>query len=100
MHDLQQDPDRDDDTETDDLAQEHRSLRGVSDLLLSQIDTLRHLELEARKVPPGTPEFERISHEITVRAREVFAAAGEQERLATQLDGPAQPIDESGDASG
>jgi hypothetical protein len=79
------------------LRSESERLRDVSNRLLQAIDAMRHLEREARKLPTGTPEFERVSAEITARAREVFSLAGEQEEAARELPAGGPPINELAD---
>jgi len=63
-------------------------LRDISTQLLSEIEALRELEREARKVAMGTPEFRQLSAEIAARSRKVFHLATEQADVAQDL--PAQ----------
>ncbi len=76
-----------------------KRLRRVSDGILEEIAAIRHLEVEARKLNPGSPEFARISAEITTRTRAMFMAAGEQEALAgaaSEADPPIEEVDTGG----
>ena len=42
-------------------SDELEALRDVSDRILAEVDVLRQLEVESRKVPTGSPEFGRMS---------------------------------------
>lgn len=86
-------PTRDDGDEAADLVrdsgqlvEEGRRLRSLSDRLIAEIDTLKHLELEARRAGVGSPEFERLSREMTRRARGVFEMSVEQADLAVAVE--------------
>ncbi len=72
-------------SDSDMVRAEGRALRDVSRRLLDQIEEIRHLELQARTLAIGTPEFERVSAQITARSREIFGLAGEQEQAAAAL---------------
>jgi hypothetical protein len=61
-----------------------RQLRDLSKRILEEIDGLRRLESESRRLPVGSPEFERLSREIADRARQIFGMAGEQRVLAEE----------------
>ena len=61
------------------------TLRDISTRLLSEIDAIRELEREARKVAMGTPEFRQLSAEIAARSRNVFHLANEQAEVAQEL---------------
>jgi hypothetical protein len=79
------------DGDADRLRQAGRHLRDVSRRLLDEINVLRHLETQSRKLPIGSPEFMRVSAEIETRSRAVFAMSAEQNTLA----GMAEPGDRS-----
>jgi hypothetical protein len=77
--------------ERDDLPEESRrgpdearGLRDLSDRLIQEIETLRRLEAQSREVPIGSPEFERLSQEITDHARSVFGMSARQEALGVE----------------
>ena len=70
--------------ESDQLITEGRTLRELSDRLIEEIETLRNLEGRARDLPIGSPEFERVSQEITDRVRGVFRLSAEQEALGAE----------------
>src|SRR3954465_13244210 len=66
------------------LVNEARGLRDLSDRLIEEIETLRSLEAQSREVPIGSPEFERLSQEITDHARSVFRMTAAQEALGVE----------------
>ena len=70
--------------DSDRLIGEGRTLRELSDRLIAEIETLRRLELQARQLNIGSPEFERVSREMTDRVRAVFRMSAEQEVLGVQ----------------
>src|SRR5215208_2101136 len=67
------------------LIADSRRLRDISAELLAAIDAIRQLEIRARTLAIGTPEFNRVSGEITARSRDLFRLAGEQEQTAERL---------------
>jgi hypothetical protein len=66
------------------LVSEARGLRDLSDRLIKEIATLRRLEAESRAVPIGSPEFKRLSQEITDHAHSVFRMSAGQEALGVE----------------
>ena len=76
------------------LFEEGRQLRNLSDRLIAEIEALRQLEMDARQVPVGSPEFERLSHAIAARARGVYRMTGEQETLAGDVQEQAWTIND------
>jgi hypothetical protein len=57
-------------------------LRALSKRLLAEIQTLRELELESRKMRVGSREFALVSAEIEARAKMIFRMASEQRTMA------------------
>lgn len=66
------------------VGNEARGLRDLSDRLIEEIETLRRLEAQSREVPIGSPEFERLSQEITDHAHSVFGMSARQEALGVE----------------
>ena len=88
------------DRDSDDLARESRrvieagrELRDVSDRLISAIQTIRRLEDEARRLPIGSPDWERISQEITAEVHGVYLLSTQQEALGAEARSADQTID-------
>lgn len=69
-------------------------LRDVSDRLLVEISRIRHLELESRRVPIGSPDFVRLSGEIATRSQSVFRLSREQEAMARGVAAQATTIND------
>jgi hypothetical protein len=68
-----------------DVIAQSRQLRDLSKQLLGQIDELRRLELESRTAAIGSPEFMRLSADITALSRDVFRLSSEQETAGQAL---------------
>jgi hypothetical protein len=67
------------------LLHESRHLREVSKRLLAHIRDLHELERQSRTVPMGSPEFTRLSADITTLSREVFRLSEEQEAVGGRI---------------
>jgi hypothetical protein len=63
-------------------------LRKDSDALLQAARELHDLELEKRRQEISTPEFHDKAHEITVRSRDVFRIAADEERVGDEIESP------------
>lgn len=59
-----------------------QELRSTSDELLRRLERLRELELEKRRVKPGTEQFRTIARDIEMLAAGVLTKTVEQEQLA------------------
>jgi hypothetical protein len=59
-----------------------QDLRATSDNMLRRLDRLRELELEKRKLEPGSDRFIRIARDIERLAAMVLNNTQEQEQLA------------------
>lgn len=84
--------------DSDRLRRESDQLRDVSRRLLAEIGALRSLELASRRVPTGSPEFERISAEIEGRSRNVFRMSAEQHHLARTVEPQDRTLEELDEA--
>ena len=71
------------------------ALRDVSGHILAELDVLRQLEVESRKVPVGSPEFRRISAEIEARSRAIFGMTREQRSLAEAVPPEGRALDDA-----
>lgn len=59
-----------------------QDLRLTSDELLRRLERLRELELEKRRVKPGTEQFRTLARDIEMLATGVLTKTVEQEQLA------------------
>ena len=85
------------------LRRDSHHLRDLSRRLLAEIDALRSLELESRRVPTGSFEFKTLSAEIETRARRVFRMTEEQNQLAGTVepqDRTLEDLDQAGELGG
>lgn len=61
-----------------------QELRSASDELLQRLDRLRELELEKRRLQPGTPRFVAVADEVEKLAASLLTKSAEQEHLGEE----------------
>jgi hypothetical protein len=77
-----------------DAVDPKRELADESALLLGAIDQLHDMEAEKRTRPISTPGFHRLAEEITVKSRDVFRVATEEERKGDESPRGDETIDD------
>ena len=70
-------------------------LATISDRILAAIRALKAIELRKRQATPSTPEYHGLTADSADKSREIFAAAGEQDRLARILEPGGPTIEET-----
>ena len=76
------------------LLYDSRRLREISKRMLQHIRNLHELERQSRSVPVGSPEFVRLSADITALSRQVFSLAAEQELAGGRIPAQSRTLDE------
>jgi hypothetical protein len=69
-------------------------LHGISNRLVAHIGDLHALERQSRTVPIGSPEFVRLSADVTALARDVLRLSAEQATVARGVGPEPATIDE------
>ena len=71
------------------------NLASISDRIVEAIRALHAIELRKRRATPSTPEYHALIEDSEDKSREIFAAAGEQDRLARRLEPGGPTIQET-----